>query len=183
MSGQQTPDRFGGVREEEGLILTDEGVDPSTEGEVRNNGGTLKAKDSEGVFNLRSSGSIFGSEADDAESLGESQTSTEFPSYAQKLRLSTSSLPEGRYRIGWSFEWLGDAIADYFYTRIQLDDSTDLMNMKAEPKDTDNWHPIGGFAYVDLSSGTHTIDLDYACERSVAPMGIRKARLEIWRVS
>ena len=223
MSGNQTPDRFGGVREEEGLILTDEGVDPSSIGEIRNNGGTLKARDSVGVFDIRGGGSggitledegvtvpngphttvnftgpvevtdegsaeakvalIFGSHAQDEESLGESQTTTEFPSYARKLRLSTPSIPEGRYRIGWSFEWLGENVSDYFYTRVQLDDSTDLMNMKCEPKDNKNWHPLAGFAYSDLSSGSHSIDIDYACQASIDPIHIRKARLEIWRVS
>jgi hypothetical protein len=52
--GGLTPDRTPGVADEEGIILSDEGVDPSAVGEIRNNAGTLKAKDSVGVFDLRS---------------------------------------------------------------------------------------------------------------------------------
>lgn len=48
-----TPDRHPGESDEEGLILSDEGVDPIVVGEIRNNGGALKAKDALGVFNLR----------------------------------------------------------------------------------------------------------------------------------
>jgi hypothetical protein len=49
-----TPDRQPGARLEEELQLTDEGLDPSVIGGLVNNGGTLKGRDSLGVFNLRS---------------------------------------------------------------------------------------------------------------------------------
>jgi len=38
------------------LFMDDVGVDPTTVGEIVNNGGTLKARDSLGVFGLRGSG-------------------------------------------------------------------------------------------------------------------------------
>lgn len=50
----RTPDRNPGVADEEGIVLSDEGVDPVSVGEIRNNGGALKARDSAGVFDLRS---------------------------------------------------------------------------------------------------------------------------------
>jgi len=49
-----TPDRFPGESDDEGLILSDEGVDPTVVGEIRLNSGVIKGKDSTGVFNLRS---------------------------------------------------------------------------------------------------------------------------------
>ena len=47
-----TPDRFPGVREDEGIVLTDEATDPTTVGEIRNNAGVIRAKDSIGVFDI-----------------------------------------------------------------------------------------------------------------------------------
>ena len=49
-----TPDRRPGESDEEGLILSDEGVNPTVVGEFRRNGSDLLAKDGTGVFNLRS---------------------------------------------------------------------------------------------------------------------------------
>jgi hypothetical protein len=50
----RTPDRKPGAADEEGIFLSDEGVDPSVIGEIRRNGSDIKAKDGTGVFNLRS---------------------------------------------------------------------------------------------------------------------------------
>lgn len=49
-----TPDRFPGPQEEEELVLTSQEEDPTTEGAIRNVGGSFRAKDQEGVFDLRS---------------------------------------------------------------------------------------------------------------------------------
>lgn len=49
-----TPDRQSGPREEEELRLTDEGVDPSVVGALVQKAGDLLARDSTGIFNLRS---------------------------------------------------------------------------------------------------------------------------------
>jgi hypothetical protein len=53
----RTPDRSPGASDEEGIILSNEGVDPAVVGEIRLNGTDLKAKDGTGVFNLRTGGS------------------------------------------------------------------------------------------------------------------------------
>lgn len=49
-TGNQTPDRFGGVREEEGILFTDEGINPSAVGECRLVGGVFKMKDGAKTF-------------------------------------------------------------------------------------------------------------------------------------
>jgi hypothetical protein len=46
---------------------------------------------------------LFGSELQDAASEGE--TSTDSTSWVQKLRITTPTVPAGRYRIGWAYEW------------------------------------------------------------------------------
>lgn len=52
----KTPDRFPGEREDEGLVISDEGIDPDKLGEVRYSAGDFKMKDHLGVFNPRTSG-------------------------------------------------------------------------------------------------------------------------------
>jgi hypothetical protein len=49
-----TPDRQSGPSVEEELQLTDEGVDPSVVGAIVHKAGDLLARDSSGIFNLRS---------------------------------------------------------------------------------------------------------------------------------
>ena len=48
----RTPDRFPGPREDEAIVLEDQALEPGP-GEIRNVAGTLKAADSQGVFELR----------------------------------------------------------------------------------------------------------------------------------
>lgn len=47
----KTPDRTPGVSKEEGIELSDEGVDPTVDGEIRNNGGVVKIR-SDGVVTV-----------------------------------------------------------------------------------------------------------------------------------
>jgi len=121
----------------------------------------------------------FGKEYQYVESLGESSTTS--TSMQQKLRLTTSSLPAGTYRIGWSYEYGQSGISDSFGARVQIDDVTTIMQALIEIKDTTDEIPSSGFAVVSLSSGVHFIDLDFNAETGTSY--IRNARLEIWRIS
>lgn len=127
--------------------------------------------------------SVFGSQAQCAESLAESSTGTTDFS-AQKLRITTPSLPAGNYRIGVSFTWSHSTTQQQFKARVQVDDTTTIFNMISKPVDagTTNIFPASGFACVALSAAAHTIDLDYGTSASGTAY-IRDARLEIWRVS
>jgi len=124
---------------------------------------------------------IFGASFQNAESLTQSDTTS--GTYQQKLRMTTPSLPVGRYRVGWNFEWLHSSGAGDFQTRVQVNDTTDLMVGNMEPQEVVAWHPVGGFAYFDVASpAVLNIDLDYSSENANTA-SIRRARLEIWRVS
>jgi hypothetical protein len=126
---------------------------------------------------------IFGTQAQDAASDGESSTSS--TSWVPKVTMTTPSLPAGRYRIGWNYEWRYDSIANNAIVRVQLDDSATLMEMQQEPKDAGSDQSINkaGFGYVTLGAGVHTIDLDYRSSNGTYSTYIKRARLEIWRVS
>lgn len=106
------------------------------------------------------------------------------------LTLTTPSIPAGRYKIGWYYEWAYDDIANNFQAQVQVDNTTTLMNQNSEPSDsggagpggTDQRHPNSGFGYVNLAAGIHFIDIDYG---GIGPASatLWRARLEIRRVS
>ena len=126
--------------------------------------------------------SVFGSQFQEAESLGLSSTTS--TTMQNKLNLTTPSLPSGRYRIGWTYSWSFGSISSDFEAQIQLNNSTTIMNHAQEPKDsgTDQLHRNSGFEFQTLS-GVQSIDLDYRTANSGTTAWIQRARLEIWRVS
>lgn len=126
---------------------------------------------------------VRGSRQQDAAS--ESQSSTSSTSFVQKVTLTTPSIPAGRYRVGWHYEWNYASAANDALVQVQVDDTTILMEMCQEPADagTDQWNNKSGFGYVDLTEATHFIDLDYRAGNALYSIAIRRARLEFWRVS
>jgi len=126
---------------------------------------------------------VRGSRQQDAASEGTSSTSSE--AFVQKIRLTTPSIPAGRYRVGWHYEWNYASAANDALVQVQVDDTTTLMEMCQEPSDagTDQWNNKSGFGYIDLTAATHFIDLDYRAGNALYSIAIRRARLEFWRVS
>lgn len=133
---------------------------------------------------------FFGTEYQYAESEGVSTTNS--TNFQQKLRLTTTSLPAGTYRIGWSYQWNHDSSANDFEARVQLDDSQNLEEHVEEPQDSgggfgstgsNQQFTNSGFQHVSLSTGVHTVDIDYRTSDSGGDeSSIWNARLEIWRV-
>ncbi len=131
---------------------------------------------------------IFGSEYQYAESLTVAVTNS--TTLIQKLRLTTSNLPAGTYRLGWSWLFNHDSNGDDFLGRVQLDDITTYGEIQVEPKDSagnfnatgsNQKYPVCGFANIVLS-GLHTVDIDFATSNAVNESSIWDARLELWRV-
>ena len=104
--------------------------------------------------------------------------------YQQKVRLTTGSLPSGTYRIGYSYELAGDSVADEFYARVQINDTDTIHESVIHPSEDDplTYFGFGGFYHASLS-GVLNIDLDYRTGDQLDAVYIRRARLEIWRVS
>lgn len=125
----------------------------------------------------------FGQNFQEASSLG--ITSTTSTDYVQKLRMTTPSLPIGKYRIGVSYAWRKNSTFSDFLGRVQVNDTTTLIEHAQEPKEKDvSQKAIAcGFAYYEVTSAEIlNIDLDFATESS-QQADISYARLEIWRVS
>lgn len=130
----------------------------------------------------------------EASSLG--VTTSNATSFIEKLKLTTGFVPAGKYRVGFSYAWNHNDNRNDFLAQVVVDDVTVISNQREEPNDSngtfgstgsDQKHLESGFAYVTLTDGTHTVDIDFAT--SSAGIGfagivssIWDARIELWRV-
>jgi len=119
-----------------------------------------------------------------AETSSDIESSTTSLIYQQKLRLTTSSLPSGKYRIGWHFEWRISNSTKDFKATVQINDTTTAMEYIQQSGDSgaDQFEGSCGFYYY-TGSGVLNIDLDFASSSSSHTASIRRARLDIWRVA
>ena len=127
-------------------------------------------------------GMIFGSNFQQSSSDAVSTTTS--TTYQQKLRMTTPSLSTGTYRIGWYYEAQHREDRDDYMGRIQINDTITIMEHRIEFKDKGEFQfdPVSGF-YYHTGSGILNIDIDYASSVNGKSTSIRRARLEIWRVS
>jgi len=113
----------------------------------------------------------------------ETESTTTSNQFQQKVRLTTQSLDAGDYRIGWSYIWGIKANNSNFYARVQIDDTTTIHDHVQESNNKKNkQHTACGFKKVTLTSGVHTIDLDFCGEKNSVEKYISNARLEMWKV-
>lgn len=138
--------------------------------------------------NLTGIAATFGSQYYSDETLAEADTTNTSSGGAQNPRadITTSSIPSGTYRIGWSLEWKASEQDQRWNGRVRVDNSTNIMEMASEPakENKDEWRAIGGFGNQTFgSSGAHTVEMDWWSENSSGTAYIRKARIEFWRVS
>ena len=115
----------------------------------------------------------------------ESESSTTSTEYQTKLTLNANGLSAGIYRIGYNYEWNHYHPGSNYIGRIQIDNDTVISSQVEKPKNgnSDEWGIFSGFCYVELTAGDHFIDIDYATNQCGKASKIRRARLEIWRVS
>ena len=130
-----------------------------------------------------SGGGIYGSEFQQASS--DTESSTTATTFQQKLRMTTSSLPSGTYRVAWYYEWKHTNTSHDFVGQVEINDIITIMEHKEEPQDSGDsqYHSHGGF-YYHTGSGILNVDIDYSRSSSAGGTAyIRRARLEIWRLS
>jgi hypothetical protein len=110
------------------------------------------------------------------------ESSTTSTVYQHKLRLDIDPIPAGEYMVKWYYEWQYKHGSFEFLGRIQLDDTTDIMNHNSAPANVSSWYPVSGFIRETLTAGSHYIDIDYCGSASGKESKIRSAHLELWRV-
>jgi hypothetical protein len=132
---------------------------------------------------INNSVSIFGTEYNYAED--DTLSTTESNSFVQKLRLTTSSIPLGTYRLTWYAEFSN--MSGDRSTRVQLeqDDTTVLASAGSAGKLEGSvvpWHSFSGIKKLSSLSGIHTFDIDYSRGSSNTAQ-IKNARIELFRIS
>ena len=130
---------------------------------------------------------IFGSEFQFEQDDSISQTTS--TDYQEKISVvisgaTGSGIPEGDYRIGWSYEWRSSKLNQEFWARVVVDDATTVFEREISPfVDVDFWNITTSFYYYpSLAPGVHTIDMDYRTSSSAAVAYIKNAKIEFWRV-
>jgi len=113
------------------------------------------------------------------------QSSTNSTSYIEKLKLTVSGVPDGSYRVGFSWEWRHSKLNTEFEGQVTIDDDPPIFETATKPiVDVNTWRLVSDFYYIEaLASGTHTIDIDYASANAGSTSYIRNTRIEFWRVS
>lgn len=114
----------------------------------------------------------------------DTESSTSSTNFKNKLTLNTNYIPAGKYRVGWSYEWLSP-MKTTCDTKILLDDEIELPNKIQDTESNDNsaWLTTSSFEYRDLSEGTHKLEIFYRTSKKNKAIKIRNARIELWRVS
>jgi hypothetical protein len=139
-----------------------------------------------------SGGSGFPEYIDDGED--DTFRSTTSESWQQAQRLNFTAPATGRYRISWSYMWSFDGTSRDFECRVQLDDSVDLYGNEVhvqEPKDSNGWgaggtdqrFPVSFFRNVNVTAGSHYVDIDYRSGDDDDTAAIHFSNIEVWRVS
>lgn len=101
--------------------------------------------------------------------------------WAQKLRLNLTGIPDGTYVVMW-----------YCELRHSNNDPAERAEMQIEVNDTTQigfsawmynlWEDSGGMTIQDISAGDHTIDMDFQVQGGGTAY-IRRARLLFWRIA
>lgn len=124
-------------------------------------------------------GAVFGTEYEESESDAESNTSSS--TFQDKLTLVTATVPAGDYHIGFYAEIANSSAEDTTEVRCTVD-AVEVAQMENETKDNDNFVSFGGFKISTLTNAAHTLKIQFRRGTS-GTAAIRRARIEIWRVS
>jgi len=131
-------------------------------------------------FSVATLSGLFGGYNKYAQSVAESSTNS--TAYIEKVNLTTVDVPEGVYRIGWTWEWRHSKSNTNFLARVQIDDTTNVYVFSSSPiVDVNTWRLVTGFSHQTLTSGVHTIDIDYASSSAGSTSYIRNVEIEFWR--
>ena len=106
-------------------------------------------------------------------------TSTTF---SLRMAAVTVELPEGKYRLGTSFEWDMTDAGVLFETQIVLDDNTVLENYSTIPVLTGSFQKLTSFREVTLGSGSHSIALKTRVADPSRALLTRSVRIELFKI-
>lgn len=109
------------------------------------------------------------------------ESSTAGTTFEQKLKLTTPSVPAGKYKVEWYAEIKHSNVTlnEYCEARVQANDTVDLGGA-VNP--LPGYQSFSGFAVADLSAGAQEIDIDYRAQGGGTAY-IQRARVMFSRIS
>jgi len=169
------------------IIIQDEGVNlPNTPHSIINfvgDGVTATDSTSEATITIPGGGDgdgTFGSEFYEESSDGESSTTSS--SWQEKIEIENLDIgPAGKYRVGWYAEIRNSSTSGSVEARVLVGGTTVALEV-LEPQDGSNYYDFSGFYYYTHVSGTVDIEINWR-QIDTGTAYIRRARIEIWRVS
>jgi len=114
----------------------------------------------------------------------EPYTSTSSTTFIRKVRLVTGNIVAGSYRLGWNYSWSYSSNSRTTNVSLIYDDNVTI-------NETIDTAPLGnlihkkqtcGFATIDITNGSHTVDLLFKTSRKSDIITIGQARIELWRI-
>lgn len=142
------------------------------------------------TITISASNSALPQDYEDFESLP--VTTTTSTTFTNKLNVTTTTKPVGRYLLFWSYAWNYNSNQNDFIGRI-LVDGAEVMFHQQEPKDSggsfestgsNQRHRASGQVFLDFATqATHTILFQLATSTAGNNASMWEARASIWRVS
>jgi len=107
-------------------------------------------------------------------SLGE--TSTISKDFETKLRLTTSNIPDGNYKVNWYYETTTSDKGE-IETEILYNVEKELFNSKSKEDE----EKFTGYIYIDVLEGVHTFDINFKAKKGT--VSIKMATIEITKIN
>ena len=118
--------------------------------------------------------------------VSEEESSTNSLSLQTKLAVITQSLPAGTYRISCFAEMKIDNSSHEYAVDFDVDGTIQCTDAGNATGSQSEWASFYGFVNLNFESGspeTHTLRIRWRASQQSATAYIRRARIEIWRVS
>lgn len=106
-------------------------------------------------------------------------SSTTDNKWTEKMRLSTSYLPEGRYRVAASFKISSESQFNIIRVRVRIENDK-LMESNIRPTQGQTWYEVSGFDYWE-GSGEQDIIMEFCSLIKGRQVNLRGANIEMWR--
>jgi len=119
-----------------------------------------------------------------ASAVSAGNTASTLATPTEKLKLTTSSLPSGDYKVEWYVEINSADTGEMCETIVELDDTTTLSDADSNPDTAGGtgYGTMSGFAVLTAISGVHFIDIDFSSSTAGKTVNVRNARLAITQV-
>ena len=115
------------------------------------------------------------------------EASTTGTSYVQHLRLNFDA-NSAEYLVQWFAEVRSDHSAAHAKIKVELNDTVVVDSAEWQPSSMlktaaeQAFFPINGFQKIQVSTGNHSVDLDFASSKSGRTVTVRKTRLSVTKL-